>query len=263
MKFKIYLLLIFSINFSNHSFAQLAEKPKDDLKNFFKVGGDVFTAPKNFDSNDWIILSSTIGLTAGSFLIDDEIKSFALDNQSSFNDALFEIDNYYHVESMAISIAGIYSYGLIAKDNNVRNLALQLTEVTVYASLINLATKFIIGRARPYMNTTNTDFVPFNFTWEHSSIPSGHTTLSFAYSTVMADVYNNFFWKFGWYTAAALVGYARIYHNAHWFSDVILGGAIGYFVGRFVRNHSTNKKINDLNNQTTEPDFKISFGFSF
>jgi len=263
MKVKIHLLIIFSIYLSNLSFAQQAENAKGDLKNFFKVGGDVFTAPKNFEIKDWVIFSSTLGLTASSFLIDNEIKSFALNNQGSFNDALFEIDKYYHVESIAISIAGIYSYGLIAKDNDVRNLALQLTEATMYASLINLAAKFIVGRARPYMNTTNTDFEPFNFTWEHSSIPSGHTTLSFAYSTVMADVYNNFFWKFGWFTAAALVGYARIYHNAHWFSDVILGGAIGYFVGKFVRNHSTNKKNNELNNPTTEHDFKISFGFGF
>jgi membrane-associated phospholipid phosphatase len=72
----------------------------------------------------------------------------------------------------------------------------------------------------------------------------------------MADVYNNFFWKFGWYSAAVLVGFARIYHNAHWFSDTVLGAAIGYFVGRFVMNHPTNQKI-----EKVPQNQNISFSF--
>ncbi|NOX66590.1 MAG: phosphatase PAP2 family protein, partial [Chlorobi bacterium] len=36
--------------------------------------------------------------------------------------------------------------------------------------------------------------------------------------------------------SAGVVGAARIYHDKHWVSDVFLGGAIGYFVGRFVVN---------------------------
>ena len=33
---------------------------------------------------------------------------------------------------------------------------------------------------------------------------------------------------------AGLVGFARIYHNAHWTSDVTAGAIIGTFVGRGV-----------------------------
>jgi membrane-associated phospholipid phosphatase len=238
------------------SFPQTGEIIKNDIKDFFRVGGDVFTAPAHFDKTDWLNLSGTLVLTGASFLADEGIKEFSQSNKSSFLDNLFEIDRYYHWETMAISIAGIYTYGLAADDHDVRNLAVQLSEATVYSSLINLAVKFIAGRARPYMDLGNTNFEPFNFTWEHSSFPSGHTTLSFAYSTIMADVYNNFFWKFSWYSAAVLVGFARIYHNAHWFSDTVLGAAIGYFVGRFVMNHPTNQKIEKVpQNQ--------NFSFSF
>ncbi|HVO74246.1 MAG TPA: phosphatase PAP2 family protein [Ignavibacteriaceae bacterium] len=254
-----FLSLIFLLQFLNFvSFAQTSGKIKIDVKDFFKVGGDIFTAPAHFDKTDLLNLSGTIVLTGGSFFIDEQIKDFSQTNKSSFLDNLFEIDKYYHWESMAVSIAGIYTYGLAAEDKDVRNLAVQLSEATFYASLINLTAKFIAGRARPYMNMGNTDFEPFNFTWEHSSTPSGHTTLSFAYSTIMADVYKNFFWKFGWYSAAVLVGFARIYHNVHWFSDTVLGAAIGYFVGNFVRNHSINQKIQNMpQNQNLSVSFHL------
>ena len=80
----------------------------------------------------------------------------------------------------------------------------------------------------------------------------------------MASVYNNFLWKFSWYSLAVLVAAARVYNNAHWFSDVLLGGAIGYFVGDFVNKHYTNQKVEN-GNSPKEPatDFSISFGFSF
>jgi hypothetical protein len=252
------LLFVFFQFLSFASFPQTGEKIKNDLKDFFKVGEDVFSAPAHFDKDDILNLSGTLVLTGGAFFVDEEIKDFSQSNKSSFLDGLFEIDRYYHWESMVISIAGIYTYGLAADERDVRNLAVQLSESMVFSSLINLTTKFIAGRARPYTEIGNTDFMPFNFTWEHSSIPSGHTTLSFAYSTVIADVYNNFLWKLGWYSAAVLVGAARIYHNAHWFSDTILGAAIGYFVGRFVRNHSINQQI-----QKAKDNQNFSFSFSF
>jgi membrane-associated phospholipid phosphatase len=253
MKIKLFILI--NLFWSIIILPQDELKPRHDVSNFFKVGGDVFTSPSKFDSKDWIILGSSIGLTTGAFLIDEEIKSFALSNQNSFNDALFEMDKYYHIEFMAAGIGALYIYGLSADNYKVRNLALRLTEATVFASLINLGTKFVLGRGRPQVNESATNFKLFNTTWEFTSLPSGHSTLSFAYSTVLAGEYKNFFWKFGWYTAAALVGAARIYHNVHWFSDVVLGAAIGYAVGEFVNNH----KSNNPKNYPPNEDFNLSF----
>jgi membrane-associated phospholipid phosphatase len=242
--------------FSFISFPQSGGKIKDDIKDFFRIGGDIFTSPAHFNKSDMINLSGTFALTGTSFFADEYIKEFSQKNKSSFLDNLFQIDRYYHWESMAISIAGLYTCGLTADNSDVRNLSVRLSEAAVYSSLITLAVKFAAGRARPNMNIGNTEFEPFNFSWEHSSIPSGHTTLSFAYSAIMADVYNNFFWKLGWYTAAVLVGYSRIYHNVHWFSDTVLGAAIGYFVARFVRNHSIERGIH-----TTPQNQNLSFSF--
>jgi membrane-associated phospholipid phosphatase len=244
------------------AFAQVDDNRQSDLEKLLNCGGDLFSAPTHFDTQDWILLSSTLGLTAAATFIDDDIRSTTLRNQGTFGNSIFKIDDIYHVEFVVASIAGIYVFGLAAKDSKFQNLGLRLTEATVYAGSINLFTKFLFGRERPTNQDNPTNFKPFSTSWNFNSLPSGHTTLAFAYSTVMASIYDNFFWKTAWYSLAVLVGAARIYHNAHWFSDVFLGGAIGYFVGDFVNKHSSNEKVEDAaNSSNSSQEFKISFGF--
>lgn len=261
---KIIFIIAILFFFNSISFPQIIDSPKHDLKNFFKVGGDVISSPAHYEGKDWLVLSSTLGLTAASFLIDEDIRSFALQNQGSFGDALFKIDDFYHIEFMSASIAAIYIYGMAAKNPDVRNLGLRLGEATIYASTITLLSKFIIGRERPAQTSDALVFSPLNTRWDFSSLPSGHTTLSFAYSTVLASAYNNFFWKFGWFSLAALVGTARVYNNKHWFSDVLLGAAIGCFVGDFVNKHDTNQKEKNMDLPVSPAQtYSFSFGFAF
>jgi PAP2 superfamily len=57
----------------------------------------------------------------------------------------------------------------------------------------------------------------------------------------MANYLDNVYWKVGWYAIASLVGTARIYHDKHWLSDVVMGSAIGYFVGDYVSKNPENR----------------------
>lgn len=213
-----------------------------DFKDALKTTAKFYTSPSRFDSEDWVRFSTVVGLTGVATLADKEIINFSQRNQSNFANNLFSIDNYYYVEFVAASIIGFYGYGLIDNNNEVRKLAVKLTEATLFATSITLITKTVIGRARPYRQDNQYYTNPFTFDNDYNSFPSGHTTLAFAYSTVMANEINNIFWKIGWYTAAGLVGYSRIYHNQHWFSDVLMGAAIGYFSGEFVNNENKNNK---------------------
>jgi membrane-associated phospholipid phosphatase len=257
------LIIAIVISFHFVGFAQISSKTDNDLEKFFEVGGDIFTQPTNFTSDDWIKLSATIGITGLSTLIDKDIQEFSQSNKSAFTDHLFKVDKYFHIESMIISIAAIYGYGVLADNENVRNLGLRLSETTFYSGLINLSTRFLIGRGRPNISESQYTFRPLDFTWGYSAFPSAHTTLAFAYSTVMAKEYNNFFWEFGWYSLSALVGFARIHNDQHWLSDVLMGAALGYFIGNFVNDHKTNQLNNNPGTVVPQPivNFKIPFSF--
>ncbi|MFN4179804.1 MAG: phosphatase PAP2 family protein [Armatimonadota bacterium] len=74
--------------------------------------------------------------------------------------------------------------------------------------------KFAVGEMRP-------DGRFFN------SFPSGHTTASFAYATVMSL---HFRWGWLWFLFAAIVGLSRIVTHAHWWHDVVGGAALGYII---------------------------------
>lgn len=235
-----YFILFFFFPLA-YSEAQTDSIISSDFSDFINLSADYYTSPFRFDSDDWINFSAIVGITALSTVADKEIKNFSQRNQSGFSNSIFSADKYYYAEFVGASIFAFYGYGLIEDNSKIRKLAVKLTEATFLASSITLITKTVIGRARPYMEKNQYYTDPFTFNNDYNSFPSGHTTLVFAYSTVMANEIDNVFWKIGWYSLAGLVGYSRIYHNQHWFSDVLMAGAIGYFSGEFVNSHHKNK----------------------
>ena len=255
----VFILLLF---FANNSFGQINKFPRD-FNNFFIVGGDIATAPLHFDSKDWILFSSTIAVTAAAVAADKDVRSFALRSRGSLNDNLFNLDKYFYIPTAAVSVFGIYGYGLFAKNDDVRKLGLRLGEATFYASLLDVLLKGIIGRRRPEENLGDVTFKPFKFDLEKSSLPSGHTILAFSFSSVMAHQIDNIYWKVGWYSMASLVGMSRIYHDKHWGSDVILGAALGYFIGDFVNGHYTNSDNQDTNLSLTFSFNQLGLRYSF
>ncbi|MDP2362417.1 MAG: phosphatase PAP2 family protein [Ignavibacteria bacterium] len=221
------------------SYAQSDSLIISDFEDFVSTSLDFYTSPLRFDSEDWIKLSAVIGITGIAALVDKDIKKFSQKNLNNFTNGVFSIDKYYYTQFVGASIVAFYGYGLLVDNTKVRKLAVKLTEATFLAGSITLVTKIVIGRSRPYKQESQYYTNPFTFDNDYNSFPSGHTTLAFAYSTVMANEVDNVFWKIGWYSLAGLVGYSRIHHNQHWLSDVLMGTAIGYFSGEFVNNHES------------------------
>jgi membrane-associated phospholipid phosphatase len=235
MTLKIIFLLI--ILFFSISFPQFKEVAAD-FNRFIKTGKDVFTSSSKWEQTDWLIFSGTVAVTTGTFFIDNRARIFS---KTSFGDNLFSVDNVFNVTIPAIAIAGTYGCGLIFNDSKIRNLGLQLIESCAYAGIVTSVIKSAAGRSRPYVGNGNMDWHPGKFNMDQTSFPSGHATLAFAISSVMADYFDNLYWKIGWYSLASLVGTARIYHDKHWLSDVVMGSAIGYFIGDYVSQHPENK----------------------
>ena len=227
--------------FNSLSFPQFKEIGSD-FNRFFRTGENVLISPSNWGHTDWLIFSGAATITAGTFLLDKHARIFS---KTSFGDNLFSIDNAFSVTAPAIAIVGIYGCGLIFDDAKVRNLGLQLVESCSYAGIITSVIKTAAGRSRPYVGKGNMDWHPVKFNTDQTSFPSGHATLAFAISSVMANYLENIYWKVGWYSIAALVGTARIYHDKHWLSDVVMGSAIGYFVGDYVSKDPENKAVQE------------------
>jgi membrane-associated phospholipid phosphatase len=257
MKHLFFFILFSLIN----SYAQVDSLFVSDLNDFLNTSANFYTSPLRFESEDWTKLTITLAAVGLSTLADKQTRDFAQRNKSNLTDNVFLVDKYYSVEFAGVSILALYGYGLIDENRDVRNLAVKLTEATFLAGSITLVTKVLVGRRRPYKQESNYYTDPLTLNNDYNSFPSGHTTLAFAYSTVMANEIDNIFWKIGWYSAAGLVGYARIYHNQHWLSDVVMSAAIGYFSGEFVNGHMTNNKNTSLSFYPLPNGFALQLRF--
>jgi membrane-associated phospholipid phosphatase len=103
------------------------------------------------------------------------------------------------------------------------------------AGLISTLLKNIVGRARPKLFETvgPFEFQLFAFDPDYGSIPSGHATNIFALATVIAIL-----WPRGrvlLYTIAAWIAASRVLIGAHYFTDALLGAALGTAFPYFVR----------------------------
>jgi len=194
--------------------------------------GKVFCAPLHFNERQWLVTGAILAGTAALFTIDESRRSLAQNNHSRFGDDLFGFGHEYGRELYGLSAsAGLYVGGIIFGAENLRETGLMLFESIAMAGAITSVLKSVIGRSRPYLEEGPTRFRGFQFTTETTSLPSGHTTVAFAVSSVLAGRIKNTFASIGLYAVATLTAVSRVYHDAHWVSDNFLAAAIGTCVG--------------------------------
>jgi membrane-associated phospholipid phosphatase len=98
------------------------------------------------------------------------------------------------------------------------------------ASIIGGLLKLGLGRMRPvfYDALGQVGFYPFTADWAFNSMPSGHTTASFAGLVMIGILFPRIKWAT--WAIAIIIGLSRICYGAHWPTDVILGAFIGIAV---------------------------------
>lgn len=101
------------------------------------------------------------------------------------------------------------------------------------ASAVVWVLKMLIARLRPVFVMSGIIPEFDRFTWAWHSMPSGHTTVTFA-GLVMIGMLAPKYKPLTW-TLAIIVGASRIFIGAHWVSDVILGAFIGMVIADIVK----------------------------
>ncbi len=243
--------------------AQIIDTVKNDFFHTLNMGGSLASSFTSFDDTKAWDLAGTAAAIAVGYSIDNNIKDFSQKNVNSLNNHIFIIDNIYGNGYTLIGIVGVYSYGLFLNDPGVRKIGLQTIQAVGYAGLITSILKSIVGRSRPYTNSGKANYHPFNTQAAETSFPSGHATVSFAVSTVLANNTDNIFLKILCYAASGWVDCSRIYHNDHWLSDVIAGSAIGYFVGNYVTSNYDKTENNNSGLSFYYSPTSLGFSYSF
>lgn len=123
------------------------------------------------------------------------------------------------VPNAIYSLGMLGSYYFFKDKDQAENLesAEVMLKASAYAALVTNILKYTIRQKRPAS--------------EHrDSFPSGHTTMAFAFASVIAQRHQ---WYFGVpaYLLAGLVGFQRMNGNNHYLHDVVAGATIGTAFG--------------------------------
>jgi hypothetical protein len=128
-------------------------------------------------------------------------------------------------------VAGFYGYGVLKDDPKPREVGVLGGEALLDSLIVVEVLKTAAGRNRPDTPTN-----PGHFFKGGDSFPSGHAIESWALASVIAHEYGH-----GSkvvpvvvYSLAGVVSAARFTAQRHFASDIVVGGAMGWFLGRYV-----------------------------
>jgi membrane-associated phospholipid phosphatase len=191
---------------------------------------EIWTSPFRMHARDakwWI----GIGGVTAALIATDHSTSTAFNNsrgQISWGNNLSRMGASY---TLLPIIAGFYGYGVVKDRAKPREVGVLGAEALLDSLIVVEILKPIAGRNRPDSSREAGHFFEGG-----DSFPSGHAIESWAIASVIAHEYGH---GTKWvpvlvYGLATVVTGARVAAQRHYISDAVVGGTMGWFIGRYV-----------------------------
>ena len=260
--------------------AAYTETTNLDFKTYFiLLGSNIkqqFTTPFHTTKKNWIKVAAFAAGTTVLTFADKPINKFTTRITNSSNTLkstshfITQLGGLYET----YTLAALGAYGFIFKNQKVKTTTLLATQSYITAGIMETVFKFVTGRQRPLYYDPVTlrnepsfkgPFAPTirdkNGKRLNGSFPSGHTTAAFAAATVFAKEYRDRpLIPIMAYTAASLIGVSRMTENKHWFTDVLVGGMLGYLTGvQVVNNYHRYAAIKSGKYKTSSVSFNLNY----
>lgn len=134
------------------------------------------------------------------------------------------------VSVVAVAVPATYfTMGLVKKQPELKHKSYEMVGAFLIETTLTQGLKYSINRMRPAEKYPD-QIHPYK-DLHGKSMPSGHTALAFATATSLSLNNGKWYVIVPAYLWAAGVGYSRMYLGAHYFSDVMVGAAVGVASG--------------------------------
>lgn len=208
------------------------ERPKPLLKKLFLNvvydQEDIFTGPFHINRHnalEWIVPTAATG---GLIAADTHIAN-AFENSRGQVRWGGRISNIGASYTLIPIIAGSYAYGAWRDNAKAREIGVLGTESLLDSLIVAGVMKEVFRRNRPDERN------PGDFWGGGRSFPSGHAIQVWSVASLLAHEYKHKkYVGITAYSLAGIVSVARVAAQKHFAADVFAGGAMGWFIGRYV-----------------------------
>jgi membrane-associated phospholipid phosphatase len=235
------------------------KKPSLEKKFFVNVLADqraIWTSPFHLHGSDskWLgpLGLSTVALIATDRRTSGELVEHGDNlNRLRISRDISRLGSFYSTAGIS---GAMYLAGRATHSDRLRETGLLSAEALVDSGILVSALKTASQRQRPPVDNSSGEFFDGG-----SSFPSGHAITSWSLATVIAQEYGHHrpLVQIGAYGLATAVSLSRYTGRKHFLSDVLVGSAMGYGIGRYVY-HKHHDPALDALNEKQPTDFARS-----
>jgi membrane-associated phospholipid phosphatase len=205
---------------------------RDLPRNLLHDQASIWTSPARLRSSNILgpaalVLGTTLLITT-----DHQVMSSQRLNNPSLNSHAVTASNGL-IGGFLVAPVVFYGLGRIHHDNHAMETGILSAEAVGDSLAVNEVLKIVSLRERPTVDNARGRFfqtsVGFN-----SSFPSNHAIIAWSAASVIASEYNGPLTKIAAYGLATGVSVTRVVGREHFPSDVFVGSALGWMIGRYV-----------------------------
>ncbi len=177
-----------------------------------------------------------VGITASCCLLDQNVEVHThLIRRDDFDGFTETVNNFGETSVMLPSLAGVFALGLVTGNQRLTDTTIDSAKSFLAGSVAVETLKAVTGRKRPTVaQNSSFSFEMFEgYDIGSKSCPSWHTFVASSIITPFAEEYSRWL-----YLIPVSTGFARIYLDRHWLSDVFVGGGIGFLSGLYFHRHN-------------------------
>jgi len=205
---------------------------RETPRNILRDQAAIWTSPARLRPRDLEWLGPLTLATGAAIATDHRAMSQVVSHDRSFNNANINASNAMIGGFIAAPVA-LFGVGHFGQNAHARAAGILSGEALVDGVVVEQGMKLIFWRERPAVDGAHGRFFQSGVGTD-SSFPSSHSVLAWAVASELAGEYPSRWKQFLLYTAATGVSLTRVLGQEHFPSDVMVGSAAGWLVGRYV-----------------------------
>ena len=218
------------------------------LKHLVSDQKSIWTSPSRLRWSDGAWLFPLAAATGGFFATDRAVPPALTTDPNKLN-RWVKVSDYGLYASIGAG-AGLYVLSKFTHDDHQRETGVLAGEAAIDTYLVNTSFKYAFGRQRPNEGNGLGHFFEGGV-----SFPSDHSAVAWSIASVIAHEYPGPLTQVAVYGLATAVSASRVLGKQHFPSDVVVGAAIGWLIGRQVyRAHHDPELSGDAVGTLAAPD---------